>query len=87
MIARAVPRSAVMLAVSLHAVRDELRNELVPLNRKISHQGLLEACRTIRPLECAAHHVRICDAQGVNDAIADAKALVRLLEASRPRST
>src|ERR1700736_3459417 len=36
----------VMLAVSLHAVRDELRNELVPLNRKYPIEELLEACRT-----------------------------------------
>src|SRR5665213_3688797 len=34
-----------MLAISLHAVRDELRNELVPLNRKYPIAQLLEACR------------------------------------------
>jgi len=34
-----------MLAVSLHAVRDELRNELVPLNRKYRIAQLLDACR------------------------------------------
>ena len=34
-----------MLAVSLHAVRDELRNDLVPLNRKYPIAELLEACR------------------------------------------
>ena len=35
----------VMLAISLHAVRDELRNELVPLNRKYPIAELLQACR------------------------------------------
>src|SRR6476659_9762761 len=35
----------VMLAISLHAVRDELRNELVPLNRKYPSAELLQACR------------------------------------------
>src|SRR5215218_8485143 len=35
----------VMLAISLHAVRDELRNELVPLNRKNPIAELLQACR------------------------------------------
>jgi 23S rRNA (adenine2503-C2)-methyltransferase len=35
----------VMLAISLHAVRDELRNELVPINKKYPLQELLQACR------------------------------------------
>ena len=34
-----------MLAISLHAVRDELRNELVPLNKKYPIRELLQACR------------------------------------------
>jgi len=34
-----------MLAISLHAVRDELRNELVPLNRKYPIAELLQGCR------------------------------------------
>ena len=55
----------VMLAISLHAVRDELRNELVPLNRKYPIAELLQACRDYPGLvERAAHHLRICDAQG-----------------------
>ena len=33
------------LAISLHAVRDDLRNELVPLNRKYPIKELLDACR------------------------------------------
>src|SRR5437660_11830102 len=44
-IARTGAEIGVMLAISLHAVRDELRNELVPLNRKYPIQQLLQACR------------------------------------------
>src|SRR5262249_49380780 len=45
-IARAGAEIGCMLAVSLHAVRDELRNELVPLNRKYPIKELLDACRS-----------------------------------------
>src|SRR5882757_4225263 len=45
MIERAGSEIGVMLAVSLHAVRDELREKLVPLNRKYPIAELLEACR------------------------------------------
>ena len=65
MIERAGAEIGVMLAVSLHAVRDELRDELVPLNRKYPIAELLEACRNYPgAVECAAHHLRIRDAQG-----------------------
>ncbi len=70
-----------MLAVSLHAVRDELRNELVPLNRKYPIRDLLEACRSYPGLSNARRitfeYVML---DGVNDSLADARALVRLLE-------
>jgi 23S rRNA (adenine2503-C2)-methyltransferase len=65
------------LAVSLHAVRDELRDELVPLNRKWNIAELLEACRQYparRPI--TFEYVML---QGVNDSDADARELVRLL--------
>ncbi len=45
MIGRAGAEMGVMLAISLHAVRDELRGELVPINRKYPIAELLEACR------------------------------------------
>ncbi len=45
MIARAGEEIGVMLAISLHAVRDDLRDELVPLNRKYPIAELLAACR------------------------------------------
>lgn len=69
-----------MLAVSLHAVRDELRNELVPLNRKYPIKQLLDACRNYPGLSNARRitfeYVMLKD---VNDSLADAKALVKLL--------
>jgi 23S rRNA (adenine2503-C2)-methyltransferase len=69
-----------MLAISLHAVRDELRNELVPINRKWPLKDLLEACRAYPGLSNAKRitfeYVML---KGVNDSVEDAKALVRLL--------
>jgi 23S rRNA (adenine2503-C2)-methyltransferase len=80
-IARTGTEIGCMLAVSLHAVRDELRNELVPLNRKYPIRELLEACRSYPGLSNARRitfeYVML---DGVNDSLADARALVRLLE-------
>jgi 23S rRNA (adenine2503-C2)-methyltransferase len=81
MIARAGEEIGVMLAISLHAVRDGLRNDLVPLNRKYPIKELLEACRNYPGLSNARRitfeYVML---KGVNDSLADAKALVRLLK-------
>jgi 23S rRNA (adenine2503-C2)-methyltransferase len=70
-----------MLAISLHAVRDELRDELVPINRKWPIAELLDACRAYPGLSNAKRitfeYVML---KGVNDSIEDAKALVRLLK-------
>ena len=80
-IARTGAEIGCMLAVSLHAVRDELRNELVPLNRKYPIAELLEACRNYPGVSNARRitfeYVML---KGVNDSIDDAKALVRLLK-------
>ncbi len=80
-IERAGAEIGCMLAVSLHAVRDELRNELVPLNRKYPIAELLEACRNYPGVSNAKRitfeYVML---KGVNDSIDDAKALVRLLK-------
>jgi 23S rRNA (adenine2503-C2)-methyltransferase len=71
----------VMLAVSLHAVRDDLRDQLVPLNRKYPIRELMEACRTYPGLTNAKRitfeYVML---KGVNDQLADARALVKLLK-------
>ncbi len=70
-----------MLAISLHAVRDELRDELVPINRKYPIQQLLDACRAYPGLSNARRitfeYVML---KGVNDSDADARELVRLLK-------
>jgi len=80
-IARTGAEIGCMLAISLHAVRDELRNELVPLNRKYPIGELLEACRNYPGVSNAKRitfeYVML---KGVNDSIDDAKALVRLLK-------
>jgi 23S rRNA (adenine2503-C2)-methyltransferase len=80
-IERAGAEIGCMLAVSLHAVRDELRNELVPLNRKYPIRQLLDACRNYPGVSNAKRitfeYVMLKD---VNDSIDDAKALVRLLK-------
>jgi 23S rRNA (adenine2503-C2)-methyltransferase len=80
-IARAGAEIGCMLAVSLHAVRDDLRNELVPLNRKYPIAELLAACRDYPGLSNARRitfeYVMLKD---VNDSLADAKALVKLLK-------
>ncbi|KFC62913.1 Dual-specificity RNA methyltransferase RlmN [Bosea sp. LC85] len=70
-----------MLAISLHAVRDELRNELVPLNKKYPIRDLLDACRNYPGLSNAKRitfeYVML---KGVNDSDAEARELVRLLK-------
>jgi 23S rRNA (adenine2503-C2)-methyltransferase len=70
-----------MLAVSLHAVRDDLRNELVPLNRKYPIRELLAACRAYPGLSNARRvtfeYVML---KGINDSDAEARELVRLLK-------
>ncbi len=79
-IARTGDEIGVMLAVSLHAVRDELRDMLVPLNRKYPIAALLDACRNYPGLTNAKRitfeYVML---KGVNDSLSDARALVRLL--------
>ncbi|MBK1836956.1 23S rRNA (adenine(2503)-C(2))-methyltransferase RlmN [Azospirillum sp. YIM B02556] len=71
----------VNLAVSLHAVTDELRDIIMPINRKYPLRDLVEACRTYPGLSNARRitfeYVML---KGVNDTPADARALVKLLE-------
>jgi len=80
-IVRAGTEIGSMLAISLHAVTDELRNELVPLNRKYPLRELLEACRNYPGLSNARRitfeYVML---KGVNDSLADARALVKLIK-------
>jgi 23S rRNA (adenine2503-C2)-methyltransferase len=79
-IVRAGTEIGAMLAVSLHAVTDELRKTLVPLNRKYPIAELMEACRNYPGLSNARRitfeYVML---KGVNDSLADARALVKLV--------
>ena len=70
----------VNLAVSLHAVRDALRDELVPLNRKYPIAEVLAACRRY-PSASNARRITFeyVMLKGVNDSEAEARELVRLI--------
>jgi 23S rRNA (adenine2503-C2)-methyltransferase len=75
----------VALAISLHAVRDELRNELVPLNRKDGIAALLAAC--VRYLDKAPRDFvtfEYCMLEGVNDTPELARELVKLVKGRVP---
>ncbi|MGI9405854.1 MAG: 23S rRNA (adenine(2503)-C(2))-methyltransferase RlmN [Hyphomicrobiaceae bacterium] len=69
-----------MLAISLHAVRNDLRDELVPINRKYPIEQLLEACRDYPGVSNARRitfeYVML---KGINDSLAEARKLVALL--------
>ncbi|MGH7029424.1 MAG: 23S rRNA (adenine(2503)-C(2))-methyltransferase RlmN [Stellaceae bacterium] len=80
MIRRCGAELAVNLAISLHAVRDEVRDRLVPLNRKYPIAELLDACRTY-PGSSNARRITFeyVMLKGVNDSPSDARELVRLL--------
>jgi 23S rRNA (adenine2503-C2)-methyltransferase len=70
-----------MLAISLHATNDTLRDVLVPLNKKYPINELLQACRDYPGVSNARRitfeYVML---KGINDTPAEAKALVRLLK-------
>jgi 23S rRNA (adenine2503-C2)-methyltransferase len=71
----------VSLAVSLHAVTDELRNELVPINKKYPLKELMEACRDnakIAPRRTVTFEYVMLD--GINDSMDDARGLIKLLK-------
>ncbi len=80
-IPRAGALTQAMLAISLHATHDDLRNDLVPLNRRYPIAELLEAVKAYPGLSNARRvtfeYVML---KGVNDSPAEAKALVRLLK-------
>ncbi len=72
--------AATMLAISLHATRNDLRDELVPINKRYPIAELMDACRAYPGLSNARRitfeYVMLKD---VNDSLADARALVKLL--------
>ena len=69
----------VKLAVSLHAARDELRDELVPINRKYPLKELFKALRDYPADNARRITFEYVMLKGVNDSDADAKELVRLV--------
>src|SRR5271168_3334847 len=80
MIPRAGSEIGSSLAISLHAVRDELRDQIVPINKKYPIAELIEACRTY-PGASNARRITFeyVMLKGVNDSLADARALVKLV--------
>lgn len=74
-------RTGAMLAISLHATNDDLRNELVPINKKYNLKELFDAIRAYPELNNAKRvtfeYVML---KGVNDSLAEARALVQLLK-------
>jgi len=81
MIRRAGAELGVNLAISLHAVTDELRDRIVPINKKYPIAELMDACRSYPGLSNARRitfeYVML---KGVNDSPADARALIKLIE-------
>ncbi|MEJ1995830.1 MAG: 23S rRNA (adenine(2503)-C(2))-methyltransferase RlmN [Limibacillus sp.] len=71
----------VNLAVSLHAVNDEIRDQIVPINKKYPLAELLQACRDYPGVHNARRitfeYVML---KGINDSDADARELVRILD-------
>ncbi|MEQ1929017.1 MAG: 23S rRNA (adenine(2503)-C(2))-methyltransferase RlmN [Parvularculaceae bacterium] len=80
-IARLGAKTGAMLAISLHATNDALRDVLVPINRKYPIAELLKACRVYPDVTNAKkitfEYVML---KGVNDTDAEARELVRLLK-------
>jgi 23S rRNA (adenine2503-C2)-methyltransferase len=80
-IEKAATELGVRLAISLHAVRDDLRDELVPINRKYPIKDLLEVCKYYSDKtnqdRITFEYVML---QGVNDSDQDAKELVKLIQ-------
>jgi 23S rRNA (adenine2503-C2)-methyltransferase len=74
-------QNGTMLAVSLHATNDALRDKLVPLNRKYPIAQLLQACRDY-PGASNARRITFeyVMLKGINDSPAEARALVKLLK-------
>ncbi len=81
MIKRAGAEIGSALAISLHAVRDEVRDVLVPLNKKYPIAELLEACRTY-PGVCNARRITFeyVMLKGINDSLPEARELVKLMK-------
>jgi len=80
MIKRAGDEIGCSLAISLHAVRDDIRDVIVPINKKYKIAELIQACRDY-PGASNARRITFeyVMLKGVNDSLADAKELVKLV--------
>ena len=82
-IEKLMEETKVNLAISLHAATDELRGQLMPVNRKYSLQQLMDCCRSLpipRRKRITFEYVLL---RGVNDSAEDAEALCQLLRGIR----
>ena len=80
---RLMAETKVNLAISLHAATDELRSQLMPVNRKYSLRQLIDCCRALplpRRKRITFEYVML---RGVNDSPADAHKLAELLRGIR----
>jgi len=81
MISRAGAEIGSSLAISLHAVRDDIRDVIVPINKKYPIAELLDACRTYPGVSNARRitfeYVML---KGVNDSLPEARELVKLIK-------
>ncbi len=76
----------VNLAVSLHAANDELRNELVPINRRYPIEDLLDACADYLQVKNRRVSFEWAMIDGVNDRPSDARELAEVCRALRPHA-
>ena len=79
-IEKLMAETRVNLAISLHAATDELRGELMPVNRKYSLKQLIDCCRSLPILRRKRITFEYVLLRGVNDSVEDARNLVKLLK-------
>ena len=70
----------ISLAISLHGPNDEIRNQIMPVNKAYPMDTLLEACRRYYDATSRRIHFEYAMIQGVNDSQAHAKELLRRLK-------
>ncbi|HLN24678.1 MAG TPA: 23S rRNA (adenine(2503)-C(2))-methyltransferase RlmN [Patescibacteria group bacterium] len=80
MIQRCGEELGVNLAISLHAVTDEIRDAIMPINKKYPLAELMKACRAYPTNNARRITFEYIMLKGVNDTLADARALVKLID-------
>jgi len=82
-IKKLMEETRVNLAISLHASTDEVRSQLMPVNRKYSLKDLLDCCRSLPIPKRRRITFEYVMLKGVNDSLEDARRLARLLSGIR----